>query len=201
MSFPLRFLSPAFKSTAYRFASGIPFSSLVITLSSSDTVSSGLVSSEVVPSSLVTSEEDSVCSSLASSEEASVCSSLASSEEASVCSSLASSEEASVCSSLASSEEASVCSSLASSEEASVCSSLVTSEEASFVISSAFMFIENIVLESCNVDNAKTSTAARTERIFILFILVFLPKMCFYWHSVCADTSCIISLIEIAVLR
>ena len=63
------------------------------------------------------------------------------------------------------------------------------------------MFIENIVLESCNVDNAKTSTAARTERIFILFILVFLPKMCFYWHSVCADTSCIISLIEIAVLR
>ena len=189
MSFPLRFLSPAFKSTAYRFASGIPFSSLVITLSSSDTVSSGLVSSEVVPSSLVTSEEDSVCSSLASS------------EEASVCLSLASSEEASVCSSLASSEEASVCSSLASSEEASVCSSFVTSEETSFVISSAFMFIENIVLESCNADNAKTSTAARTERIFILFILVFLPKMCFYWHSVCADTSCIISLIEIAVLR
>ena len=119
----------------------MPFSSLVITLSSSDTVSSGLVSSGVVSSSLVTSEEDPVSSSPAS------------------------------------------------------------SEEISFVISSAFMFIENIVLESCNVDNAKTSTAARTERIFILFILVFLPKMCFYWHSVCADTSCIISLIEIAVLR
>ena len=141
MSFPSRFESPEFKSTAYRLASGIPFSSLVITLSSSDTVSSGLVSSGVVSSSLVTSEEDPVSSSPAS------------------------------------------------------------SEEISFVISSAFMFIENIVLESCNVDNAKTSTAARTERIFILFILVFLPKMCFYWHSVCADTSCIISLIEIAVLR
>ena len=141
MSFPSRFESPEFKSTAYRLASGIPFSSLVITLSSSDTVSSGLVSSGVVSSSLVTSEEDPVSSSPAS------------------------------------------------------------SEEISFVISSAFMFIENIVLESCNVDNAKTSTAARTERIFILFILVFLLKMCFYWHSVCADTSCIISLIEIAVLR
>ena len=153
MSFPSRFESPEFKSTAYRLASGMPFSSLVITLSSSDTVSSGLVSSGVVSSSLVTSEEDPVSSSLVTS------------------------------------------------EEASLCSSFVTSEEASFVISSAFMFIENIVLESCNVDNAKTSTAARTERIFILFILVFLPKMCFYWHSVCADTSCIISLLEIAVLR
>ena len=141
MSFPSRFESPEFKSTAYRLASGIPFSSLVITLSSSDTVSSGLVSSGVVSSSLVTSEEYPVSSSPAS------------------------------------------------------------SEKISFVISSAFMFIENIVLESCNVDNAKTSTAARTERIFILFILVFLLKMCFYWHSVCADTSCIISLIEIAVLR
>ena len=76
VSFPSWFESPEFKSTAYRLASGMPFSSLVITLSSSDTVSSGLVSSGVVPSSLVTSEEDSVSSSPASSEEASVCSSL-----------------------------------------------------------------------------------------------------------------------------